>query len=333
MTPLAWAIDLERPLWLLVLLLGPVFVWLAYRAGRRKLRSDDWTAIAFRGVLLLAVALALSVPRIEFEASSRSVAFVLDLSESIPPAAAERVQEYIGRSVSLRDDEDDVSLVVFADGAAVEAPFSRISAAERIDSVVVDPRNVTSVIGRGESDIESGLKLARAGFPPGGARRIVLATDGNQTRGDAIETIRALLADGVDVQLVPVRYRRDREVHVEKLVAPASATKGQRIPIRAVIHSTHTDVPARIRFFVEGEEVLSRDVTLDEGRNVFEIGHQFATGALYRLEMVVEPAIDGNPLNNRGRAVTHVRGDPTVLVVTSIPDSPLGPTLQELAFL
>lgn len=329
MTVLAWAFVLTRPLWLLVLLAAPVFVYFTWKASRGRPRAADWTALITRTLLLLVIAGALAAPRIELDAEFRSVAFVLDVSESIPPAERDRVAEYVQASASLRGDDDDVSLVVTADGAAVETPFSRISESERVDDIVLDAHNVTSLLPDGESDLQAGLRLARAGFPPGGARRVMLFTDGNQTRGDCLQAVKALLADDVDVMVAPIRYHREREVHVRKLVAPSRAPRNQRMPIRAVVHSTHEKVDARIRFLVDGKEVVSQEAELEAGDNFFEMGTSFVDDAMHRIEVRVEPAQDGNPQNNRGLAVTHVRGDPMVLVVTNQADSPLAQTLSD----
>ena len=293
---LAWSLALTRPLWLLVLLAAPVFGYLTWRASRGRPRACDWSALIIRTLLLLIVAAALAAPRIELEARFRSVAYLLDVSESIPPRDRERMADFIQRSAAHRGPDDDVALVVVADGAAVETPFSRISVTERVDDIVLDPHNVTSLLPAGESDLDAGLGLARAIFPPGGARRVVLFTDGNQTRGDAVSGAKALLTDNVDLMVVPVRYKREREVHVRKLVAPPTAARGHKVPFRAVIHSTHPRVDARIRFFVDGEEVVARDEQLEQGDNVFEMGYEFDTDAMHRIEVRVEPAQDGDAL-------------------------------------
>ena len=328
---LAWSLTLARPIWMLVLLALPVFIFFTWRASRGRPRAADWSALTLRGILLLAIALALAAPRMEFDAVTRSVAFVLDASDSIPPVERQRMQDYIALSAQRRGEDDDVAFLVFADGAAVEAPFSRISADERVDSVAVDPTVITSVIARGESDLDGALRLARASFPPGGARRVVLITDGNQTRGDALAQVSSLLADGVDVQIIPVRYERDREVYVSKLVVPSTANKGQKVPARAVVVSTHDGVPARVRFIVNDIEVASQDTTLTAGRNVFELPVGFNEGANHKVEVRVDPAsgTDGNPENNRGLAMTSVRGDPTVLVVSNDARSPLAAALAD----
>ena len=329
MTTIALSFDLARPSWLLVLLLAPLFIWLSMRTSSGVLRAGDKAALTARLILLAALALALSVPRIRVDAPFRSVAFVMDVSDSIPAAALDSAREFIKRSASARGDDDDASLLVFADGAAVEAPFTRISAEQRLETVPVDPEHIGSVIPRGETDIEGALRLARAGFPPGGSRRIVLVTDGNQTRGDSEAVVRELVASGVDVQVFPLRYEREREVLVRKLVAPAAAPEDQMVPVRAVIDSTHDGVKARLRYLVGGEEVANQEEMLSAGRNVFQVGTAFRGPGFHSIEVIVEPEIDGDPRNNRGVAATQVRGPGRVLIATTRPDSQLAAALAE----
>jgi len=325
---LAFTVSLLRPEWLAVLAAAPLFAWLAWRAARGRPRAGDVAAFVARTILLAALALALSVPRIEIGGKGRSVAYVLDVSESMPQDALQRAGEFIKASSSMRGDDDDAAFVVFADGAAVEAPFARVSATRRMEAVVIDPANIASRVARGESDVAGALRIARAGFPPGGARRIVLVTDGNETRGDAAAVVRDLVADRVDVQVVPVRYERPREVLVEKLVAPATAGAVAPIPVRAVVQSTIDGVRARVRFLIDDTEVLARDETLHRGPNVYEMSCRLESPGFHRLEAIVEPETDGDPENNRGRAAVIVQGRGRVLFVSNAPKSPLGDALR-----
>jgi hypothetical protein len=328
-TSLAFSVTLLRPQWLLVLLAVPLFVWLALRASRYRPRAGDWAALVARTILLAALALALSIPRFETKSKGRAVAYAIDLSESMPPESLRRAQEFVRDSASLRGEDDDASLVVFADGAAVEAPFERVSASQRMETAVIDPLNVSTRLSRGETDIAAALRLARAGFPPGGSRRIVLLTDGNETRDDAAKAVKELLADHVDVQVVPVRYERKDEVLVEKLVAPAQAGTIAPAPLRVAVSSTADDVRAKIRFLVDDQEVVSREETLKRGTHYFEAAHRFETSGFHRVEVIVEPAIDGDPENNRGRAAVIVQGRGRVLVASNVPGSPLAAALRD----
>ena len=331
----ALELGLERPWWLLVLLAAPLLAWWALRGQKstskaaQRRRAGDLAAVGARSLLLVAVALALALPYVRRDAAYRSVAYVLDVSESVPDEVSVRAREFVRRSAELRGEDDDAALVVFADGASLESPFSRISASERIDDIPIDPEQIGSVLPRGESDVEGALGLARAGFPPGGARRIVLLTDGNETRGSSLPLLDSMADDELDVQIVPLRYERTRDVLVRKLVVASSAPIGRPIPVRAVIDSTHDDVRTVIRFVVDDVEVARDEQTLRKGENVFQLPATFNAGGVHRIEVRVEPELDGDPRNNVGLAATRTEGPGRILYVTDEDDPPAAAVLAE----
>lgn len=321
------ALSLLRPEALALLALLPVFLWLALR-GRRA-RAGEIAAVSARGALLAVVALALALPRYESQTEFRAVAYVLDISDSIPKTALDDAKEFVRRSAGARGEDDDASFVVFADGGVIEAPMARMSATQRGDPVPIDPRHVSSMIPTGETDIADGLRRARSGFPPGGARGVVVLTDGNETRGEVLGAVKELLAEGTEVTVVPIRYAREREVWVEKVVVPTVSPENAPVPVRVVVQSTHGPVKARLRCLVDGKEVHSQEVSLDKDRNAYELGLPFTFPGFRKIDVVVEPETDGDPVNNRGAAATFVRGKGRVLVVSNTDGSPLAKALTD----
>src|SRR5262245_5325946 len=95
---LEFPVLLLRPVWPAVLAAAPLFGWLAWRAARGRPRAGDVAAFVARTILLAALALALSVPQIEVGGKGRSVAYVLDVSESMPKDALQRSGEFIKAS-------------------------------------------------------------------------------------------------------------------------------------------------------------------------------------------------------------------------------------------
>lgn len=329
MAILAFSVTLLRPEWLLVLLGVPLFAWIALRGRKTRARAGDVAAIAARAVMLAAIALALSLPRIEKEGAYRATAFVLDVSDSIPKDRLDRMKDYVRRAAAARGEDDDASLVLCADGAAVESPMTRVTAAKREEPVPIDPMNLATRVGTGESDLAGGLRLAQAGFAPGGSRRVFLVTDANETRGDLLQTVKDLLAERIDVMVAPVDYAREREVLVQKIVAPPTAPEGAPVPVRVVVWSTHDGITARIRCKVDGQDAGTLDATLKQGTNVYSLDVPFATSGLHRIEAIIEPSADGDPVNNRGAAATLVRGRGRILVVSDVAQSLLAKALSE----
>ena len=315
-------LEFGRPWFLLLLLFIPLmFLWLRRSLGG-PLPWADRFAMLLRAVLVAALAAALADLRFVQSVRGRSTAVVQDISESIPPEARTAAAKTVEGWLLDRDPEkEDVSYLVFADGTGIETPFRGLGGLRPEDLRPLDPSRVGSVLPRGASDLEGALRSTVASFPPDAARRIVLITDGNQTRGDAVEAIRELAASGVQVLVQPLRYDRPAEVLVEKVVAPPRARAGQPVSVRAVVVSTEDNREATVRFSDgEGRTLTSKTVTLRKGRNSFEVTREFTSQGLHSTRVTVESPGDGDPVNNQGTAAVVAEGSPAVLVAARVPE-------------
>ncbi len=317
-------IELGRPAFLLLLLLVPLFWWSFRRArGGAPLPWPDRLALVLRTVLIGAVALALAEPRWVETTEARATAFVQDISDSVPGDRREEAAAWIEKVLLDRKPErEDVAHVVFADGTGIERPFRGLGGLRPEDIRPLDPRRTGSVVPRGETDVEAGLKAAEASFPPEAARRVILLTDGNETRGDAEARAREMIASGIEVMVYPLRFQRRNEVLVEKVVAPHRARAGQPVEVRAVVRSTEDDQPAVVSFRdAAGRELAPpAEVRLEKGRKVYRIKQSFEEQGLHLVRASVEGVPgDGDAANNRGTAAIFAEGSPAVLVAAREP--------------
>ncbi|MCK6482077.1 MAG: glutamine amidotransferase, partial [Planctomycetes bacterium] len=326
-------IELGRPLFLLLLLLAPLSWWWFRRARGGRLSWPDRLAVVLRTVLLAALSLALAEPRWVRTVEGRATAFVQDVSDSLPAASREEGARWVERALlDRRPEKEDVAHLVFADGTGIERPFQGLGGLRPEDIRPLDPRRVGSVIERGESDAAAALRAAVASFPPEAARRVVLLTDGNETRGRAEDAVRDMVAAGVEVLVLPLRYEKRNEVLVRKVVAPPRARTGQPVAARAVVESTEDGVKAEV-VFRDGEdrEIARSAVTLDRGTRVFEVRRTLDRAGLHEVRVQVEGAAgDGDPANNRGTAAVWAEGETAVLLVSREPEAtaPLASALE-----
>src|SRR5260370_28066975 len=105
-------------------------------------------------------------------------------------------------------------------------------------------RKVLSQIDNSYTDIASAMKLALASFPEGAGKRIVLISDGNENMGRAEEQARIAKQNGVQVDIVPIAggAKKQNEILVERIQAPALTEKDSRLPLRVVIRRFHPQV-------------------------------------------------------------------------------------------
>lgn len=318
-------VEFAEPKWLL--LIPAAWLLTAWIARRTLSGMATGTRIASLVVRLLVIALicaALAEPHTRREARDVSVIAILDSSRSVPLDLQSRAEQYIRDAIPEAHSADLLALITAASRAYVHAlpgpPDPRLRAAH--------PG------GRDTANLAEAVRLALAIRREDAANRIVLASDGNETAGSLLAAADAARAAGVPIDVLPLRFRHDNEVIVERLVAPATARKNEPVNLRVVISSTGPAI-GDLHLMLDGDPIdLDPDtpgaaarVTLDAGINVKTVPVTLPEMGPQRFEAIFEPLPDDRgivadtiPENNRALAVTFVSGEGRVLVLAQSPD-------------
>lgn len=308
------ALDFAEPrcLWLLALL--PAFAWWLRRAVAARSRRGA-TAVGLRLLVLAALLLALARPRAIDEVRRLAVAFLVDVSESIPLARRDAALRRIEADLERMPADDQATLIVFADRPSVELPLAGPRARAGGEGMVARLDHLESRVNRSSSDLAGAVTFAQGVLPGDVAQRIVLVSDGNQTRGDLRGAAAALRAGGVQLDVRSILYRFDEEVMVEGLYAPERAPLGEPMQLRAVV-SAQAATDAEIWLSQDGTPATQpQAVHLVRGSNAMRFSLTPTTNGVHQYEVEVRAARDGNPANNVGRAGVVVGGLPRVVVV------------------
>ena len=316
----------ENPqyLWLLILLL-PVVWWVGFKslAGLGPWRR--WVALVIRSVVLIFLVAALAEFRWPKTHNKMTVLFLLDQSASIPKEKREFMVTYARDTVEkyrIRDDQF-AGVIVFGGTAKPESTTYNSSLP------LLDVRESAIEVKMGATNIESALKLSKAMFPEDTAKRVVIFSDGNENIGDAMTVAGSLANDGIGIDVVPVDLLIDSEIIVEKVIVPSDIRKGQSFEVRTVINyqvdpSIKDPQPVtgklllRQKTLLREEVIAEQPVTLQPGKNVMSVSHDFDRAAVFTIDAVFEPddkTIDRVSQNNEASAFTHVRGKGRVLFI------------------
>lgn len=294
-----------------------------------------------RLLLVIAIALALAVPSMRREHHDISVIALLDVSGSarafgtIPDPGADgtaprtylgEVRDWLRRAIGTRGESDRFGVVVF-DGTAIAASVpTRADWNEAALDVSVTPG----------TSLEDAIRLGIALFPPDAARRLVLISDGNETRGDALAAARdAAATASVPIDVLPVAYSVIRDAQVVRVDAPPTARAGETIDVRIVIEATEA---------MTGELSLTRDgigldingdvpgrarpVSLPAGESVHVATVVVGEAPVHQYEAIFVPDVaddDALDRNNRAQTVVSTPGRGRVLLVTQGGASDAGP--------
>lgn len=308
-----WPISFQRPEWLWLLVAIPVIVPASLHFLRGMERPRRYAAIALRCAVIAALAFALA--RIEWVRRSDRVAvmFVLDRSRSIPDELQLEAQKYVRQATQKAQRDDCVGVIGF-DG--------------RADVDVIPSRGAVDIMSFGLSgepdrtDLAAGIRMAMATFPDGFARRIVLMSDGNENVGNLTEEIENAAANGVHVDIVPLQYRHDNEVMVDRIVVPSHTGQDSQIAVRTILKSQRP-TRAKLSLYHNGQEVALANPIIElnggmkpEPRTV---PIELHSGGVHRFEARIAPMDErGDSIaeNNQATAFTFVEAQGKVLLLT-----------------
>ncbi|MHC5540759.1 glutamine amidotransferase, partial [Singulisphaera rosea] len=237
-------------------------------------------------------------------------------SQSVPRELQGPTLDYVSAASNKRRKDDLAGMIVFGKDPRVEAPPAPTE---------LNPLGIESQIDSEYTDLGSAIKLALATFPEDTARRIVIVSDGNENRGNAIEQAIAARDLGVQIDVLPLEYHYDKEVLVEKVSIPPDVKKGETVNINVVVRASE---PTRgtLQIFQKADNYRApapgnekpQPVDLKRGINVFNLRQQINEPNFYTFtaEFIPEEGSgDRRAKNNVAEGFTHARGTAQVLLI------------------
>jgi uncharacterized membrane protein len=303
-------LQFTQPLLLALLLPAAAWtLWLAWRSDVSLTPWRRWVSTLLRLVVILLLVAALAGMQWKQPQEGMNTFFLLDRSDSIPPAQQEQARDSANKWAKAKKLTDNAGFLVFGSEAALETTATKVAEAEKIQAVVGGER----------SDIAGAIRLGTAAFPEAGQKRLVLFSDGNENIGDAMSALLAARPLGVTLDVVPLGVERGGDVSVQKLGLPANIKKGQTFEAKIFAVSDKAQA-AKVRLYRNDQLLGEQKVQLDAGKNLFSFPQTLADPGFYGYQVQVEVEGDTVPQNNKASSFVSVRGDPRVLVVSSDPE-------------
>ncbi len=290
----------------------PIVLLVLWRLRRLPKTHQGWTRRAVQSLLLLAaVAASLALARLEIGRSIDRVAvvFLVDRSRSVE-GADDPLVAVRAATEAMRSD-DLAGLVAFGAVAATE--------------VAPSPRPTFGVarasIARDATDLDAAIRRGLADLPGDHVARLVLISDGAETRGDALAAAAVAAGRGVPIDVVAIEREPRPEIAVERVRLPPVADPDQPLELRVVTRATDA---ARVRVVVrrDGAPIASGETEIRAGADVLTLREIAPSPGVHRYEVLLEPlddGVDATPENNEGSALIRVSGGSRALVLASRP--------------
>ena len=293
------------PLWALLflpLVAGLVVSWRHFH-GLAKFRKR--LAFVLRFVMAACVVVALMGPQAYRDNVGTAVVFLIDRSDSVAETDRATALEFVDSALQSLGPDDVAGVIAFGAEPVVESATGGKRSLARVISVI-DPS---------ASDIAAAVRLAAASFPEGKARRIVVVSDGNETRGDAARAAEAAAVEGVELDYVALGTMRRRvEASVLETQVPSERKADQPFEIRVLVESS-AEQQGVLVIERDGRAVSQVEVTLPEGKSWIAVDQKLTEPGFYRYRADLQVPEDTDRRNNVGGAFVNVSGVPKILVL------------------
>lgn len=307
------------PLWLLLFLPLAWFSFWGLQRMQGLSRAQRWTALSLRLLICLLVVSALAGPELRLASSQLAIAFVADLSDSVPSRDQQKAKTFLDEAMR-RLGGGDLGSVVVAGAQPMMESSSGPSRPVPVLQSKVDPKG---------SNLASAVRLGIASLPSGANRRVVLLSDGNETEGDLAQAAEAAAAEQIVLDVLPLGTGRERpEAYVADLTASQDVRVGAKALIRARIVSDRA-MAAEVTLDRDGVVRSKRAVQLNQGDNQIVFEEPVEKIGISRYRASLEAPDDGDSRNNTGLTIVNARGaSRTLLIEDSSTPSPLFQALK-----
>jgi hypothetical protein len=160
--------------------------------------------------------------------------------------------------------------------------------------------------------------------------RLLIVSDGFSTQplqGLAEEA----LAAGVPIDIRWLLDPGASDVQVDTLDTPTRAAPGEGFLLQARI-SANFDGPVPYQLLRDGVPIDSGSLTLSRGRAAARFADVLRAEGAHRYELILQPASDAHPENNRAETWILCEGKDSVLLLSPFASDPLVPALESAGF-
>ena len=341
----------DQPFWFIWLIVCVPMAWAALHWFVAMTAARRWSAILLRSALIATLLAMLAGASMVRRSDRIAVIACIDMSGSVhrffessltsketgkPLAFPAAVRAFLESHSASRHPDDLAGVILF--GASPTATGMVQPGLNLAGFSIPDEWPPIEEA----TDIEQALRLAAAMIPPDAAGRIVLISDGVQTRGSALAAAGELSGRTANssssrrpirIDVVPLDYHVDHEVIVESVDSPPTAQSGATVAVRVVLTATER-CTGTLDLLREDRSVdingdapgSSLRLTLEPGRNVEVFKVPLPEGRIHRFSALWTPDVsaDGRPIgdtvpsNNRADSVTVAPGRGAVLIIDGV---------------
>ncbi len=292
-----------RNIFLIVALLLMGVEWLVYLKQMNQLKRVNRFYLTIRcigWILLILAIVGLTIPK---RSNQVTTVFVVDMSESNQENIDE-IESYLFDTISEMPKNNRYGIVTFGRDAQIEQFLTE----RRLTSGLMTVTDGTA------TNLEEAVYRAMAMIPAEAAGRIVLLTDGRETKGDVINTAGAIVSNDIELEGILFDTTQGEDAYIESVDIPSYLHPGDSYTVEVTVASNY-DTDAEIALMNDGQTLSASSVHLNRGTNRFVFEQTVTGGNMESFEVVVNALGDTCAENDAYHAYAVVEDAPKILLI------------------
>ncbi|MDE7479450.1 MAG: VWA domain-containing protein, partial [Lachnospiraceae bacterium] len=294
-----------RNLFILLALVLLVAEWIVYV---RQMRYQGKLYLVVRGIVVLCVILSLFGIRIYKIGGRTATVFVVDLSNS-NEEHLEEADKYLQETINEMPSGNVYGIVTFGKDTLVE---QFLTPEKHYGGLMTLPEKTAT-------NFEEAVSKALMLIPEEYNKRLVMLTDGKETRGDIRNMAQALTAS--QAELLTLLYEKEEtpDAYIDNVTLPSYLHPGDIYSITVLVESNY-DTDAVITLYHGSSQTAENEVHLNKGSNrfVFSVQVDADTNSNTTENLLVRVQAEGDTCheNDFFNAYAVVETAPSVLVIS-----------------
>lgn len=292
-----------------LLILIPVLIIAAVLLIKRKvIKSDRYVkASTFLRVLTVIVLIfSMSGVSVVDKARDNTTLFLTDISDSTK-TTTQKVASFIDDAQANKKNGDKTAVTVFGSRAVTIVPPTLEYTTVNLDAPSV---------GRENTNIETAVKLASSVYDDNTKKRLVLITDGAETKGDVLSLRNMLKSENIQTLIYDMSDSVESEAGLREISLPQYVNINMEYDVNVIIDSIGSQ-SAEFRLYRGTTLVVNETINLKDGENryVFTDKAEKGGGITYHAE--ISPENDTFYQNNSVYGYCYAENLPSVLIIGS----------------
>ncbi|GFI62368.1 hypothetical protein IMSAG049_01550 [Clostridiales bacterium] len=289
-----------------LLVLIPIIVAFVIFLAKKHIKKDRYVnmSTALRLLTIAALILAMSGISIVDRAKDETTLFLADISDSTKNSS-NKIAEFIETAQEYKGNGDKTAVSLFAGRTINTIPPTNEYVTVNMDAAAANKEN---------TNIEAGIKQAITAYGNDTKKRMVIITDGSETKGDAVSARNILKSENIQTLIYDVSRGIEHEAGIREIALPQYVNINMDYDVNVIIDSIGSQ-KASLRLYRGSTVVVNEQIDLKHGENRYVFSDRATNGGGITYHAEITSQNDTFYQNNSVYGYCYAENLPSVLVI------------------